>query len=38
MGEKISITASDGHEFSAYLSTPSGPSKAAIIMCKKFLV
>jgi len=35
MGEKISITASDGHEFSAYLSIPSGPSKAAIIIVQE---
>ncbi len=35
MGEKISITAADGHDFDAYLSIPSGPSKAALIIVQE---
>ncbi len=35
MGEKISITASDGHDFSAYISTPSGQSKASLIIVQE---
>tara|TARA_Y100001970_G_C14235541_1_gene861562 strand:- start:2012 stop:2680 length:669 start_codon:yes stop_codon:yes gene_type:complete len=35
MGEKISITASDGHDFSAYLSIPSGQSKASLVIVQE---
>lgn len=35
MGEKISLTAADGHEYKAYLSVPSGPSKASLIIVQE---
>ena len=35
MGEKITLTASDGHELDAYISVPSRPSRAAIIVIQE---
>ena len=35
MGHNITLTSSDGHELDAYVSIPSGPSKAAIIIIQE---
>ena len=35
MGEHITLTASDGHELDAYISVPSRPSRAAIIVIQE---
>ena len=35
MGERITLTASDGHELSAYLARPDGPARAGLVICQE---
>lgn len=35
MGERIELTASDGHRLGAYLARPDGPPKAGLVVCQE---
>ena len=35
MGEKIQLTAADGHQFAAYLAKPSGTPRGGLVICQE---